>query len=184
MSVTALSVQVGMCMGLTPDDLQELLAVFEQSSWQEMTVSVAGDTLHVSRRDGAAGAGRPADIAPVPAAAPAAAPDPPPVPPGAPQPDPVPVPGASAVPAPPEAHGIPVAAPSVGLFWRAPSPGAPPFVEVGTRVGPEDVVGIVEVMKLMNRVTAGTSGVVTAVLVENGGMVEHGQPLVLIDPSA
>lgn len=169
-------------MGLTPDDLQELLAAFEQSSWQEMTVSVAGDTLHVSRRDGAAGAGSPADIAPVPAAAHAAASDPPPAQPGAPQP--VPVPGGSAVPAPPEAHGSPVAAPSVGLFWRAPSPGAPPFVDVGTRVGPEDVIGIVEVMKLMNRVTAGTSGVVTAVLVENGGMVEHGQPLVLIDPSA
>jgi acetyl-CoA carboxylase biotin carboxyl carrier protein len=175
-----------MCMGLTPDDLQELLAAFEQSSWQEMTVSVAGDTLHVSRRDGAAGVGRPADVAPIPAsvAAPAPAPDPTPAPPGAPQPDPVPVPGAGAVPAPPDARGIPVAAPSVGLFWRAPSPGAPPFVEVGTRVGPEDVIGIVEVMKLMNQVTAGTSGVVTAVLIENGGMVEHGQPLVLIDPAA
>ncbi len=182
--MTTLSVQVGMCMGLTPDDLQELLAAFEQSSWQEMTVSVSGDTLHVSRRDGAAGAGRLADVAPVPAAAPAPALDPPPAPPGAPQPDPVPVPGAGAVPAPPEASGIPVAAPSVGLFWRAPSPGAPPFVDVGTRVGPEDVIGIVEVMKLMNRVPAGISGVVTAVLVENGGMVEHGQPLVLIDPSA
>ncbi len=173
-------------MGLTPDDLQELLAAFEQSSWQEMTVSVAGDTLHVSRRDGAAGAVRPADVAPVPTTAPAPAPalDPPPAPPGAPQPDPAPVPDAGAVAAPPEASGIPVAAPSVGLFWRAPSPGAPPFVDVGTRVGPEDVIGIVEVMKLMNRVAAGISGVVTAVLVENGGMVEHGQPLVLIDPSA
>lgn len=184
MSVTTLSVQVEMCMGLTPADLQELLAAFEQSSWQEMTVSVAGDTLHVSRRDGAAGAGRPADIAPVPAAAPAPALDPPPAPPGAPQPDPVTAPGADAVSAPPEAAGIPVAAPSVGLFWRAPSPGAPPFVDIGTRVGPEDVIGIVEVMKLMNRVPAGISGVVTAVLVENGGMVEHGQPLVLIDPAA
>jgi acetyl-CoA carboxylase biotin carboxyl carrier protein len=184
MSATTLSVQVGMCMGLTPDDLQELLAAFEQSSWQEMTVSVAGDTLHVSRRDQAVGPGAPAHVTAVPPAAPAPAADPPPAPPGAPQPDPVPVPGASSVPAPPDAPGIPVAAPSVGLFWRAPSPGAPPFVEVGTRVGPEDVVGIVEVMKLMNRVTAGTSGVVTAVLVENGGMVEHGQPLALIDPSA
>jgi acetyl-CoA carboxylase biotin carboxyl carrier protein len=183
MSVATLPAQVGMCMGLTPDDLQELLAAFEQSSWQEMTVSVAGDTLHVSRRNGAAGAARPADVDPVPAAAPAPV-LPPPAPPGAPQPDPAPVPGAGAVPAPAEASGIPVAAPSVGLFWRAPSPGAPPFVDVGTRVGPEDVVGIVEVMKLMNRVTAGISGVVTAVLVENGGMVEHGQPLVLIDPAA
>ena len=173
-----------MCRALTSGDLQELLAAFERSSWQEMTVSVAGDTLHVSRRDGAVGLGAPAHVAAVPPAASAPAADPPPAPPGAPQPDPVPVPDASAVPAPAEASGIPVAAPSVGLFWRAPSPGAPPFVDVGTRVGPEDVVGIVEVMKLMNRVTAGISGVVTAVLVENGGMVEHGQPLVLIDPAA
>jgi acetyl-CoA carboxylase biotin carboxyl carrier protein len=52
------------------------------------------------------------------------------------------------------------------------------------RVGPDDIIGIVEVMKLMNRVPAGVAGVVTAVLVENGGMVEHGQPLVLVDPSA
>jgi acetyl-CoA carboxylase biotin carboxyl carrier protein len=56
-------------------------------------------------------------------------------------------------------------------------------VEVGSRVGPEDTIGILEVMKLMNRISAGASGVVTAVLVDNGGMVEHGQPLVLIDPS-
>lgn len=173
-------------MGLTPDDLQELLAAFEQSSWQEMTVSVAGDTLHVSRRDGAAGAARLPDVAPVAATAPTQTPalDPPPASPGAPQPDPVPISGTGGMPAPPEASGIPVAAPSVGLFWRAPNPGAPPFVDVGTRVGPEDVIGIVEVMKLMNRVPAGITGVVTAVLVENGGMVEHGQPLVLIDPSA
>lgn len=169
-------------MGLTPDDLQELLAAFEQSSWQEMSVSVAGDTLHVSRRDGAVGAARPADVVPATAPAPAAVPSP--ASPGAAQDDPMSGARTDSVPPPPEASGVPVAAPSVGLFWRAPSPGAPPFVDVGTRVGPEDVVGIVEVMKLMNRVTAGTSGVVTAVLVENGGMVEHGQPLVLIDPAA
>jgi acetyl-CoA carboxylase biotin carboxyl carrier protein len=180
-----------MCMGLTPDDLRELLAAFEESTWQEMTVSVAGDTLHVSRREQAADGRPPAQPSnPAPAAV-AARPEPPhlppPSPPDVPQLDPDtggrPGDPAHAHAPPPEATGTPVLAPSVGLFWRAPSPGAPPFVEVGSRVGPEDTIGILEVMKLMNRIPAGASGVVTAVLVDNGGMVEHGQPLVLIDPS-
>jgi acetyl-CoA carboxylase biotin carboxyl carrier protein len=178
-------------MSLTPDDLRELLAAFEESTWQEMTVSVAGDTLHVSRRDGAIGATSSARAS-EPASAPVAhasqpePPFPPPSPPDVPQldPDVGGRPGDAALAAPPGAAGIPVLAPSVGLFWRAPSPGAPPFVDVGTRVEPEDVIGIVEVMKLMNRIPAGVAGVVTAVLAQNGGMVEHGEPLVLIEPSA
>ena len=182
--------EVGICMGLTPDDLRELLTAFEESTWQEMTVSVAGDTLHVSRRDGVVGgtspgrAGEPASV-PSPAPHPPQPPLPPPPPPDVPQLDPDlgGRPGDAALAAPPGATGTPVLAPSVGLFWRAPSPGAPPFVDVGTRVEPEDVIGIVEVMKLMNRIPAGVAGVVTAVLAENGGMVEHGEPLVLIDPS-
>ena len=169
-------------MGLTPQDLRELLATFEESTWQEMSVSVAGDTLHVSRRDAAAGVARqdplPATAAAAPTGArPSAASD------GAPAQVAVPRPDVGPVPAAHDASGTPVLSPSVGLFWRAPSPGAAPFVEVGSRVGPEDTVGIVEVMKLMNRVPAGVAGVVASVLVENGGMVEHGQPLVVIDPS-
>ena len=176
-----------MRMGLTPADLQDLLAAFEESTWQEMTVSVAGDSLHVSRRDMAAAA-----TAPVPVEPPASGPPaPPPPPPHVPPPDASALGSASAADAaagtadvPRDASGTPVVAPSVGLFWRAPSPGAPPFVEVGTRVDAGATIGIVEVMKLMNQVSAGVAGVVTAVLVENGGMVEHGQPLVLIDPAA
>jgi acetyl-CoA carboxylase biotin carboxyl carrier protein len=84
--------------------------------------------------------------------------------------------------APPD--GTTVNSPSVGLFWRAPAPGAPPFVEVGGRVTAGDTVAIVEVMKLMNHVTAPVSGTVTAVLVENGEAVEFGQVLVVIDPEA
>jgi acetyl-CoA carboxylase biotin carboxyl carrier protein len=70
----------------------------------------------------------------------------------------------------------------VGLFWRAPSPGAPPFVEVGGRVSAGDTVAIVEVMKLMNHVASPVDGVVTAILVENGDSVEFGQPIVVVDP--
>ena len=169
-------------MGLTPQDLRELLATFEESTWQEMSVSVAGDALHVSRREAAAGAARHDPPAAGAAAAPTAH--------GpstsiatAPAEVAVPRPDVGPAPAADDASGTPVLSPSVGLFWRAPSPGAAPFVEVGSRVGPEDTVGIVEVMKLMNRVPAGVAGVVASVLVENGGMVEHGQPLVVIDPS-
>src|SRR3712207_4881657 len=112
-----------MRMGLTPQDLQELLAAFEKSTWQEMTVSVAGDTLHVSRRDGAVGGMPPAPVnEPVSAPAPPTPPSsslPPPSPPDVPQVDPDTGgrPGDAALPAPPDATGVPVLAPSVGLFW-------------------------------------------------------------------
>lgn len=76
-----------------------------------------------------------------------------------------------------------VRAPMVGTFYRAPSPGAPPFVEAGGKVEPGTVVGIIEVMKLMNQIEAGTRGVVREVLVGNAEPVEHGQALILIDPA-
>jgi biotin carboxyl carrier protein len=75
-----------------------------------------------------------------------------------------------------------VVAPSPGLFWRCPSPGAPPFAEVGMRVEADAVLCIVEVMKLMNTVTAPCAGVVVDVLVGNGEQVERGQSLFRIRP--
>jgi acetyl-CoA carboxylase biotin carboxyl carrier protein len=81
-------------------------------------------------------------------------------------------------------QGEPVRSPSVGLFWRAPSPGAPPFVDVGSAVQAGDTVGIVEVMKLMNHVIAPVAGVVSAILAENGAAVEYGETLVAIDASS
>jgi acetyl-CoA carboxylase biotin carboxyl carrier protein len=75
-----------------------------------------------------------------------------------------------------------VRAPMVGTFYRAPSPDAPPFVEAGSKVEPNTVVGIIEVMKLMNQIEAGVRGTVREVLVGNAQAVEHGQPLMLIDP--
>ncbi len=77
-----------------------------------------------------------------------------------------------------------VRAPMVGTFYRAPEPGAPPFVEPGTRVGPDTIVGVIEVMKLMNSIPAGCAGVVTNVLVGNAEPVEYAQPLLAIDPRA
>jgi len=91
---------------------------------------------------------------------------------------------------PSSAAGIPdlpagtrlIRSPMVGTFYRSPEPGAKPFVEPGTRVEPGTIVCIIEVMKLMNSVEAGVSGVVTHVLAENAAPVEHGQPLVAIRP--
>lgn len=73
-----------------------------------------------------------------------------------------------------------VKAPMVGTFYRSPSPDAKPFVEVGQTVKKGDTVCIIEAMKLMNEIETDVSGVVKAVLVENGQPVEYGQPLFLI----
>jgi biotin carboxyl carrier protein len=90
-----------------------------------------------------------------------------------------------AAPTPPPDRPVPtglaVRSPSVGIFWRAPSPTEPPFVAVGARVEADDTIGIVEVMKLMQQVPAGISGVVTAIPVGNAETVEFNQPLVFID---
>lgn len=83
----------------------------------------------------------------------------------------------------PTAHsGIPVTAPSLGIFWAAPSPGSPPFVTVGKSVTADTTLCIIEVMKLMNNVKAPITGRITAILVENGSTVEAGDKIMLIDP--
>jgi len=84
-----------------------------------------------------------------------------------------PPPGASAA-AHQEAE---IKSPMVGTFYRAPSPDAAPYVDVGSEVNPDTVVCIIEAMKVMNEIKAEVSGVVTQVLVENGKPVEYGQPL-------
>ena len=76
-----------------------------------------------------------------------------------------------------------IKSPMVGTFYRAPEPGAKPFVEPGTKVKPDSIVCIIEVMKLMNSVEAGIQGTVTHVFAENAAMVEYGQPLVAIRPA-
>lgn len=93
-----------------------------------------------------------------------------------------PVPGRAAV-VTVDGPGVAVRAPMVGTFYRAPAPGAPPFVEVGSAVTEDQTVCIVEVMKLMNEVRAGCGGRVIAIHAENGALVEYGQPLIVIDPA-
>jgi acetyl-CoA carboxylase biotin carboxyl carrier protein len=87
---------------------------------------------------------------------------------------------ASAAEPEPGQEGHVVKAPMVGTFYRSPSPDAKVFVEVGQAVKEGDTICIIEAMKLMNEIEADASGVVKAILVENGQPVEYGQPLFIL----
>lgn len=80
-------------------------------------------------------------------------------------------------------RGNSVKSPMIGTFYRSPEPGAPPFVNVGDRVKKGDVICLIEVMKLINSITAEHDGTVTEIFVENASPVEFGQALMAIDPS-
>ena len=162
-------------MSLTPAETRQILDVLAASDWDEAVVTIGDVTIAVAR-NGASVSGTPAPTAaappapaaPVVAAAPVTA-----------------APAAVAAPAPAptsDAGTTKVTAPSVGVFWRCPSPGASPFVEVGGRVEQGDTLGIVEVMKLMNNIQAPCSGVVVEVLVENASAVEFDDVLLIIKP--
>jgi len=77
--------------------------------------------------------------------------------------------------------GHTVTSPMVGSFYRAPAPGAPPFVEVGRHVQVGDTLCIIEAMKMLNQIESDKAGVVAAILVENGQPVEYGEPLFIIE---
>lgn len=166
-------------MSLTPEDIRALVSAFESSDWDEMSLQYGDTRLDLSRsgRPPAASAlAAPVAAPAAPAAVAAAAPAP-----AAPAATPVSAPTSPAASAAlPDGHRV--TSPSLGLFWRSPQPGAPAFVEIGQKVAAEDTVCIVEVMKLMNHVKAGVAGTVIAIQPENGGMVEFGATLVVIDP--
>lgn len=82
--------------------------------------------------------------------------------------------------APAEPDGHTVKSPMVGTFYRSASPGGKPFVEVGQTVAEGDTVCIIEAMKLLNEIESDHSGVIKAILVENGQAVEYGEPLFII----
>jgi acetyl-CoA carboxylase biotin carboxyl carrier protein len=95
-------------------------------------------------------------------------------------------PAAAAAPAPapaPPSNETDIKSPMIGTFYRSPSPESGSYVEIGTEVGPETVVCIIEAMKVMNEIKAEAKGVITQVLVENAKPVEFGQPLFKIRPS-
>lgn len=78
---------------------------------------------------------------------------------------------------------IEIKSPMIGTFYRAPSPEAGAYVDVGAEVGSESVVCIIEAMKVMNEIKSEVKGVITQVLAENGKPVEFGQPLFKVRPS-
>jgi len=78
---------------------------------------------------------------------------------------------------------IDIKSPMIGTFYRSPSPEASAYIEIGSEVGPESVVCIIEAMKVMNEIKSEVKGVVTQILVENGKPVEFGQPLYKVRPS-
>ncbi len=89
----------------------------------------------------------------------------------------------TAVPPVPATGEVEVKSPMIGTFYRAPSPEAASYVEIGTEINPESVVCIIEAMKVMNEIKAEVKGVITQVLVENAKPVEFGQPLFKVRPA-
>ena len=159
---------------LTPNDIRQVLDVLANSSWDEAVVTVGDVTIAVARN----GARLPASMTPgAPAPAPVSAPAPEPAPTSAPAPAPI-TPAADL-----GGDAVRVSAPSVGVFWASPEPGAAPFVQVGDRVEAGQEMCIVEVMKLMNRVHAPIKGTVVAVHVANGEPVQFGTDLYSLSPA-
>jgi oxaloacetate decarboxylase (Na+ extruding) subunit alpha len=141
--------------------VRELVRVVQETGVGEITVEEAGTRVSIRRTA--------TDEVP-------AAPAPPPVAPVGPT-------DVEEAPVPPPSDGyVRVEAPMVGTFYRAPEPGAAPFVQEGDAVGPGDTLCILEAMKLMNHVKAEIEGVVRAVHVENGDPVEFGQLLFELEP--
>jgi len=151
-------------MSLTAKDVEEIMKLLESSSFDRLNLEVDGMKIELER-SGAPARPRAAPATPDAPAAPAA----PPV-------------KAAAVLR--EEGLVEINAPLLGIFYRAPKPGEPPFVDVGSRVDTETVIGIVEVMKLMNSVAAGVTGEIVDIVGANGELVEHGEVLMLVRPEA
>lgn len=148
--------------------IKTLMELFEGSNIVEMEITEGEDKVRLVKGSGAA------PVVPVPQAIT--------IPPVINTPTPAPVPTAP-TPAPESSTptGTEVTSPMVGTFYRAPSPGADPFVEVGQDVKKGDTLCIIEAMKLLNEIEAETSGKIKAILVENGQPVEFGQALFIIE---
>ncbi len=169
-------------MGLTHKDVETILSLIENSGYDEIKLEFDDFKIEV-RKSVAEGAGPRRAAAPEPAAA-----APAPAQPVAPTAPAVPPQSAAAQPRPaddriPEGC-VAIRSPILGTFYRAPSPEKAPFVEVGSRVGAEDSVCLVEVMKLFNSVPAGQAGVIEEIRAQNGALVEFGEVLMILRPDA
>jgi acetyl-CoA carboxylase biotin carboxyl carrier protein len=148
--------------------LKKLIDLVQESGIAELEITEGEEKVRILKGGGAVAPGAATTSAAPPDTAPARQSAKPPTP----------APTAQEPEAAPE--GQLVKAPMVGTFYRSPSPDAKPFVEVGQTVKKGDTVCIIEAMKLMNEIETDVSGVVKAILVENGQPVEYGQPLFVI----
>ncbi len=87
-----------------------------------------------------------------------------------------------AAPAPVAAVGVEIKSPMIGTLYRSPSPEADSYVEIGSEVGPDTVVCIIEAMKVMNEIKAEVRGIITEILIDNAKPVEFGQPMFRVRP--
>ena len=151
--------------------LKTLIDLVSESGVAELEITEGEDHVRiVNRKDSAPAAAAAAVSAPAPIPVAAAA---------APTAEAAAAAPAAAAPAAAENRQT-INSPMVGTFYRAPSPGAKPFVDVGQHVKAGDTVCIIEAMKLLNEIEAETDGVIQEILVENGAPVEFGQPLFVI----
>jgi acetyl-CoA carboxylase biotin carboxyl carrier protein len=148
--------------------LKTLIDLVSESNVSELEITEAEGKVRIVKS------------APVSAAAPITYSMPPaPVAPAVPVVDVTPASPTTSAPVAPAGHTV--KSPMVGTFYRASSPGAKPFVEVGDTIKEGETICIVEAMKILNEIEADKSGTVTQILVDNGQAVEYGQPLYVIE---
>lgn len=162
-------------MNLTQEEILLILKILKDSEFDELDLKMGGLTMRARRKGAAAPSfsGLPSDE--------------------------------SLTPAPPPVHAqvdsnaierikpsgslheeglLPIKAPTLGTFYRRPSPKEPPFVEIGMHVNEEDTVCLIEVMKVFSTIKAGLRGRIQKICVETGDLVEFGQVLFLVEPDA
>lgn len=154
-------------------EIREIIKLVDASSIDEFVYEADGAKVKLKKKNGVTEVVAPkkaVEAAPAPvAAAPAAAPAPAPK-----------VEAAPAAPAAETAELHKITSPMVGTFYQAPNPESPAYVKVGDKVGDESIVCIVEAMKLFNEIEAEIKGEIVEVLVQDGQLVEYGQPLFLV----
>ena len=160
-------------MDLTHQDIDRILKLIDESGYDEVNLEVGEFKLHVRKAGSgsiptASAASAPGTIVTPPILAPAAVRG-------------APVIDQSQQQVQVQEGLVAVRSPMLGTFFRAPSPGAKPFVEVGDKVKADDTVCLVEVMKLFNSVRAGVDGTVVKILAQNASLVEYEQALLLIE---
>lgn len=180
--VNSKNLKRGETMCLRDDEVQQILKLIDQSNFTELDLKSGDLHLKISKHGCGLGGSAPPSLAEQTGAQPL-----PPTPspeagslenrPAGGREDPAPTPEPLA-----DQGLLPIYAPTLGIFYRSPKPGSPPFVEEGDLIEENDTVCIIEVMKLFNHIKAGIKGRVARICAENGAMVEHKQPIFLIKP--